>query len=222
MERHTAARGAVVAGIATVAIVGWLTSFAPVACDGVMVSPASALPAFQMARSQAALDFAIGCPARLAALNAMNRIDLIAFIGTYGLFLVFATLALAHQRLRRIALLFIGAAIIGDVVETATQLWIGSRWPFTTTPMLQLLAVGSSMKWAGIALGLGALGLSMARDRVGALRWLGVAVAVFGVLGLGVFLRPSPPPFIGIAFMLVIAACALSARRPGSRTSAAA
>ncbi len=221
MERSRAARGAVVAGIATVAIVVWFATLAPVACDGVSVSPASALPAFQMARSQAALDLAIGCPARLAVLNSMNRVDLIAFIASYGLFLVLATLALADGRLRRFALLFIGAALIGDVVETATQLWIGSRWPFTTTQMLQLLAVGSSMKWGGIGLGLGALGLGMARERIGPTRWLGVAVAVFGLLGLTVLLRPAPP-FTGIAFLLLIGACAINARPGQIRTSAGA
>ncbi|QXQ05210.1 hypothetical protein KX816_13120 [Sphingosinicellaceae bacterium] len=213
MEQTRAARGAVVAGIVTVVISGWFASVAAAACDGVVVSSASALGAFQMAKSQMALDAAIGCPARLDVLNSMNRVDLIAFIASYGLFLVLAALALASGRLRRIALIFIGIALAGDVLETATQLWIGSRWPFTTTPMLTLLAVGSSLKWAGIACGLGATGLSMAEDRLGATRWLGLAVAIFGLLGLMVFVSPTPPPFIPLAFLLLIGACALSWRR---------
>ena len=166
-----------------------------------------------MAKSQMALDAAIGCPARLEVLNSMNRVDLLAFIASYGLFLVLAAFALASDRLRRIALLFIGIALVGDVVETVTQLWIGSRWPFTTTPMLTLLALGSSLKWSGIACGLGAIGLSMAEERLGATRWLGLAVAIFGLLGLMVFVSPTPPPFIQLAFLLLIGACVLSWRR---------
>lgn len=213
MDRIRAARGAVVAGVATIALTAWFASQEAVGCGGGPVSSTSALAAFQMARSQAALDLAIGCTDRLAVLNAMNRVDLFAYIASYGLLLGLAALALASGRLRRIALIFIGVALAGDIVETATQLWIGSRWPFTTTPMLTLLAIGSTLKWAGICFGLGAIGTSAAREQRGPLRWLGVAVAVFGLLGLLVFLSPSPPPFASVAILLLIGACVLRARR---------
>ena len=213
MEQARAARGAVVAGVATLIIGGWFANVAAVACEGITVSSVSALGAFQMAKSQAALDIAVGCPARLGVLNSMNRVDLIAFIASYGLFLVLAALALANGRLRRIALIFIGVALAGDVVETATQLWIGSRWPFTTTPMLTLLAIGSSLKFTGIACGLGAIGVSMAQERLGASRWLGLAIALFGLLGLTVFVGRSLPPFTVLAFLLLLGASVLSARR---------
>ncbi len=213
MDRTRAARGAVVAGLATIAIELWFAMQPAVACNGVEVSSVSALGVFQMARSQAVLDTAIGCSDRLAVLNSMNRVDLVAFIASYGLLMILGILALADGRLRRIALLFTGLALAGDIVETGTQLWIGANWPATTTPMLMLLAIGSSLKWTGIAGGLGALGLSAARERRGPTRWLGVAIAVFGLLGLLVFLAPSPPPFTSVAFLLLIGACVLRSRR---------
>ena len=214
IDRIRAARGAIVAGVATVAIGAWFAGQPAVSCGGGgPVSSLSALGAFQMAKNQAMLDIAIGCPERLATLNAMNRVDLIAFIASYGLLMVLGTLALTTGRLRRVALIFTGIALAGDVVETATQLWIGVRWPFTTTPMLLLLAVGSSLKWAGIAWGLGALGLGAAQGR-DAVRWLGIGIALFGVLGLLVFVVPSSPPFGAVAFLLLIGACALTGWRP--------
>ena len=223
MDRQRAARGAVVAGLATIALGLWFSAQEAVRCDGILVSSVSAMGAFQMAKSQSALDTAIGCADRLVVLNAMNRVDLVAFIASYGLLMVLGILALADGRLRRIALVFTGVALAGDVVETGTQLWIGAHWPATTTPMLMLLALGSSLKWAGIAGGLGALGLSAARERGGATRWLGVSIGVFGLLGLLVFLAPSPPPFTSVAFLLLVAACTLNARRgpaPGIRPTA--
>lgn len=213
MDRSKAARGAVVAGLATVAISAWFATLGPVACGDVPVSPISALSAFQSAKSQPALDVAIGCAERLAVLNSMNRVDLLAYIASYGLLIGLAALALANGRLRRIALLFLALGIVGDIIETGTQLWIGGNWPFTTTPMLLLLAAGNAAKWAGIAFALGAIGLSAARDRRGATRWLGVAVAVFGLLGLAVFVTPVPPPFLALAILLLTGACALNARR---------
>lgn len=222
MERVRAARGALVAAAATIAVSLWFGAQPAIDCGSGPVSSRVALGAFQMARSQAELDAAIGCNARLAVLNAMNRVDLLAFIASWGLFLIFATLALTHGRLRRIALTFFAVALAGDVVETATQLWIGGRWPFVTTQMLALLAVGSTAKWAGIGLGLGAAGLDIAREHRGLARWLGDAVAVFGVLGLAVFVMPAPPPFIAIAWLALLTACALNARRAAPRTSAAA
>ena len=218
MDRIRAARGAVVAGLATLAIAGWFYGQPAVSCgEGGPVTAGSALAAFQMAKSQAAIDIAIGCLARLEVLNSMNRVDLLAFIASYGLLMILGTLALVNGRLRRVALIFTGIALAGDVVETATQLWIGARWPFTTTPMLILLAAGSSLKWAGIAWGLGALGLGAARERPGPVSWLGIGIAVFGVLGLLVFVTPSPPPFVAVAMLLLIAACAVRARLAPAR-----
>lgn len=212
MQRTQAARGAVVAGLATLAIGLWFGAQQSVACNGVEVSSTSALGAFQMAKSQAMLDLAIGCSARLSVLNSMNRVDLVAFIASYGLLMILGTLALAEGRMRRVALLFIGVALAGDVLETVTQLWIGANWPATTTLMLTLLAVGSSLKWAGIAGGLGAIGLSATRDR-GPLRWLGAAITVFGLMGLLVFHSAAQPPFTSVAFLLLIGACVLRSRR---------
>lgn len=222
MEMVRAARGALVAAVATIGIALWFGAQPAIDCGSGEVASRVALGAFQMARSETGLLAAIGCNNRLDVLNAMNRVDLIAFIASYGLFLILATLALTQGRLRRIALTFFAVALAGDVLETATQLWIGARWPVVTTQMLSLLAVGSTAKWAGIALGLGAAGLDVAREHRGASRWLGVAVAVFGVLGLAVFFRQPPPPFTAISWLALLVACALNARRADSRTSAVA
>lgn len=222
MDRVRAGSGALVAAVATIGIALWIGAQPAIDCGSGPVSSSVALGAFQMARSEAGLLTAIGCNARLDVLNAMNRVDLIAFIASWGLFLILGTLALTHGRLRRVALTFFIVALTGDVVETATQLWIGARWPFVTTQMLSLLAVGSTAKWAGIALGLGAAGLDVAREHRGPTRWLGVAVAVFGVLGLAVFFRRPPPPFTALAWLALLVACALNARRAAPRRSACA
>ena len=222
IDRRRAARGAVVAGLATLAIGVWFGAQPAVDCGSGPVASSSALGAFQMAKSQGALDAAIGCAARLDVLNSMNRVDLLAFIASWGAFLILGACALTDGRLRRVALIFFGVAVAADIVETATQLWIGAQWPVVTSPMLFLLAVGSSAKWAGIAWGLGATGLDTAREHRGPVRWLGVAVAVFGMLGLAVFVMPTPPPFFGIAFLALLIACTIEALQGGSRRSAAA
>lgn len=219
-DRVRAARGAAVAGLATLGISAWFASAGAVGCDGgAPVSAVSALGAFQMARSTEALNLAIGCVERLDILNSMNRVDLYTFIVSYGLFLILATLALASGRLRRLALMLIGVGLVGDVIETATQLWIGAHWPAVETLMLQMLAVGSSLKFAGLALGSAALGASMAHSLLGMSRWLGAGVAAFGLLELLVFIRPGAP-FGVIAMLLLLAACAINARRAEIRTSA--
>ncbi|WP_419815255.1 hypothetical protein [Glacieibacterium sp.] len=213
MDRVRAARGATVAGIATLVLSWWFTTQAAVACsDGGPVSATSALGAFQMARNPEAVSAAIGCTERLHVLNSMNRADLIAFIPSYGLLVVLATVALASGRLRRVALLLFGIALLGDVVETATQLWIGGRWPFVTQPMMGLLAAGSAAKFAGLSVGCGALGLAMLQHLRGMTRWLGLGVAVFGLLGLTVFVKTGAP-FLSLAILLLVAACAINARR---------
>jgi len=222
IDRRRAARGAVAAGIATVAIALWFGAQPAIDCGSGAVSSTTALGSFQMAKSHADLAAAIGCAPRLAVLDAMNRVDLLAFITSWGLFLTLGTVALAGGRLRRIALTFFGVAIAGDVVETATQLWIGARWPSVTTPMLLLLAGGSAAKWAGIALGLGAVGFDTAREHRGSTSWIGVAIAVFGLLGLLIFVRPGVPPFTGIAFLALLIACTINVLRGDSRKSAAA
>ena len=221
IDRVRAARGAVVAGLATLAIAVWFGAQPAIDCGSGPVASTTALGAFQMAKSQGALDAAIGCAARLDVLNSMNQVDLLAFIASWGAFLILAACALTGGRLRRIALIFFGVAVAGDVLETATQLWIGARWRVVTSPMLVLLAMGSAAKWAGLAFGLGATGLDTAREHGGVTRWLGVAVAVFGMLGLMVFAMPVAPPFIGIAWLVLLVACAVNARRgAGQRGSA--
>ena len=221
IDRVRAARGAVVAGIASAALIVWFGAQPAIDCGSGPVASSTALGAFQMAKSQIQLDTAIGCAARLDVLNSMNRVDLLAFIASWGLFLILGTMTLAGGRLRRVALIFFAVAVAGDVLETATQLWIGAHWPSVNSSMLVLLAIGSAAKWAGIAWGLGALGLDTAREHTGATRWLGVAVAVFGMLGLAVFVMPAPPPFFGIAWLALLIACAINARRGGFRKSAA-
>jgi hypothetical protein len=210
MERYQAARGAVAAGVATVALTLWFASVEAVDCGNGPISGISALSGFQMAKSQAMLDAAIGCTKRLAVLDSMNRVDLLAYIASWGLMMALGAMALASGRLKRVALLCIGLAVVADIVETATQLWIGTTWPFVSQTMLVALAVGSTVKWAGIAGGLGAIGASAARDGRRTTRWLGVAVAILGLLGLTVLVAPqgSTPPFTAIAFLLLIAACA--------------
>jgi hypothetical protein len=91
----------------------------------------AALSQFQRVETLADLGFVFGgadtAPARAAAMHAVNRLDLWAFIPAYTLFLIAAALLLAGEARGPLAWAAIGFAVLGagaDAVETSLQLAI--------------------------------------------------------------------------------------------------
>ncbi|MGH6949602.1 MAG: hypothetical protein ACREH4_01925 [Vitreimonas sp.] len=95
---------------------------------------AAAVSAFQRAETLGDLTAVFGAPPDLraiAALDAVNRLDLWAFIPAYVLFLTAAAIMLAQARNGPLLWAAIGFALIGgaaDAVETAKQLRVTADW----------------------------------------------------------------------------------------------
>jgi len=175
---------AVIAGLLTLIVASRFGARPMAYCQGIGEAlPNAALHAFQMARSPEMLNTALGCTDRVALLNAMNRLDLAAFIPAYAAFLLFATAVLARGALRKLAFLVVGAGIIADVIETATQLWIGARWPELSPAMLPLLTLGSTVKFGALGLGTALLGLALWQRR-GIGRIIGLVMIACGLVSL--------------------------------------
>ena len=126
--------------------------------DGVFPSAndaSAAMTQFQLARSTADVTHVLGDPADprlVAAMNAANRLDLIAFIPVYGLFLLMAGPLVIGRLDRRLTLVILKATfvgLLGDVVETSTQLRMTGD-PAGLPQLLDQLAVGSTMKFFGL------------------------------------------------------------------------
>lgn len=171
---------AIALGLLALAVAAWFQAQPAVHCAGTSAAlptqalPTQALTAFQMARTPEQLTTALGCPARIALLNTLNMVDLALFIPIYGGFLLVTGWVVARGQLRDFALGIIGAALIADILETATQLWIGLGWPGLHPLMLPLLTLGSTLKFAGLAIGTALLGLALLRQ--------GFVNAVFGLI----------------------------------------
>ncbi|HPU14856.1 MAG TPA: hypothetical protein PK808_02145 [Polymorphobacter sp.] len=208
---------AIVAGALTLVVASLFPARPFVYCEGIgNPLPNAALSAFQLARTPEQLAMALGCPARVVMLNDMNRLDLAAFIPAYGAFLLFGAAVLAHGRLRALALALIGAGVIADIVETATQLWIGARWPDLSPAMLPLLAAGSTLKFAGLGLGGAVLGLALLRRQGFIDKLLGTVVVVTSLGSLLLFAGvPGTSLALGVSWVALLLALLLNAiRRP--------
>jgi hypothetical protein len=208
---------AIVAGVMTLVIASLFPARPFVYCEGVgNPLPNAALSAFQLARTPEQLAGALGCPARVVMLNDMNTLDLAAFIPAYGAFLLFGAAVLARGRLRTLALAVIGAGVFADIVETATQLWIGARWPDLSPAMLPLLAAGSTIKFAGLGLGGAVLGLALLRRRGLIDKLLGTIIVVTSIGSLLLFAGvPGTSLALGVSWVALLLALLVSAiRRP--------
>ena len=208
---------AIVAGILTLVIASLFPARPFVYCEGVgNPLPNAALGAFQLARTPEQRTVALGCPARIVMLNDMNILDLAAFIPAYGAFLLFGAAVLAHGRLRTLAFVLIGAGVVADIVETATQLWIGARWPELSPAMLPLLAAGSTIKFAGLGLGGAVLGLALLRRRGIIYKLLGAVIVVTSLGSLLLFAGvPGTSLAIGVSWVALLLALIFSViRRP--------
>ena len=165
MTSHTRARpwwlAAALFGLATLAFGAWFSGIIP--ANGCLLPPrsgVSALLAYQMARTPADVEAVFGkegdvCRAGMvAALDRANRLDLMAFIGTYGLFLAAFLMAMIRdggERAARVGLFTLIAGIGFDVLETSTQLRITRELP-GSQPNLLALAIGSFGKYTMLAL----------------------------------------------------------------------
>ena len=110
----------------------------------------------------------------------------------------------------------IGAGVVADIVETATQLWIGARWPDLSPAMLPLLAAGSTIKFAGLGLGGAVLGLALLRRRGLITKLLGAVIAVTSLGSLLLFAGvPGTSLAIGVSWVALLLALIFSViRRP--------
>lgn len=143
---------AVIFGLATTGVVigfGYLPEVSAIYGPG-EVSPV--VSEFQRAQTQDDLDLVFGSPPNadvVAALNAVNRLDLYAFIPAYTLFLIAAALMLAGGARRAWAWVMIAPALVGavaDAFETATQLQLTGDWN-RTSEILPLIAPAHWVKY---------------------------------------------------------------------------
>lgn len=121
--------------------------------------PAGSVVQFELASSRAELAAIFGAPdaacrpLAVAAMDAVNRLDIIAFIPAYTAFCVAAALFLAGEGMRLLAVAAIAAALgaaAGDYVETTTLLALTQSLdqPDQLLPRLQ---VGAWSKFALLA-----------------------------------------------------------------------
>lgn len=158
----TAARGwaiaTLVAGVATLAL------FVAFAMQPEMKAAASCLPAgsvvqFELARNSEDLTRIFGAPGStcrdlaVRAMDAVNTLDIWAFIPTYTLFCIFGALFLAGGVLRPLSAAAVGAsvfALVGDYIETTNLLKITHSLG-NASALLTYSQLGAWMKFALLA-----------------------------------------------------------------------
>jgi hypothetical protein len=115
----------------------------------------AAMTKFQLANSTAVVAEVLGQPADptvIAAMTAANRLDLVAFIPVYGVFLLMAgplVIGRLDDRLTLTILVATFVGVLGDVVETSTQLRMATD-PGRVPLLLNQLAFGSTLKFFGL------------------------------------------------------------------------
>lgn len=144
------------AGLATLAVFVGFSILPQVAAVYAPFQANVAVSAFQRAETVQDLAAVLGAPPNvevLAAMDAINRLDLIAFIPAYTIFLVAAALMLGGMR-SPYAWAAIAAALVGaggDIVETSRQLAItadlsaaAEHLPLAPWHWLKYLALGAN------------------------------------------------------------------------------
>ena len=115
----------------------------------------AAMTKFQLADSAAVVAEVLGDPVDtnvVAAMTAANKLDLFAFIPVYGLFLLMAgplVIGRFDDRLTLTILVATFVGVLGDIVETSTQLRMATD-PSKVPQLLDQLAFGSTMKFFGL------------------------------------------------------------------------
>lgn len=141
---------------------------------------AADLSAFQRAATTADLNAVFGEPpdsAALAAMDAINTLDVFAFIPAYAVFLIAAALMLAGGRRGLVVWTAIGFALLGaaaDIGETLRQLRVTADWA-NAAAHLPI----APWHWAKyLALGLNALAMAAISLLAAHKRW------IYGVIAL--------------------------------------
>ncbi len=156
MSRRGYAIAAATGGIAT-AVIAVFFAFLPEVTAIYAPSEVSPLVSeFQRANVQDDLDLVFGSPPNpdvVAAMDAINRLDLFGFIPAYTLFLAAASLMLAGGMRKVWSWVMIASALAGagaDVVETTTQLQLTADWG-RTDALLPLIAPAHWAKYGALA-----------------------------------------------------------------------
>ncbi len=165
---RTVARAAALAGLATLALTVAFARLPEIgaareACGDAVPS----LVRFQLAQTVSEVEDALGpaggCrDAAIAAMDAVNRLDVRAYIATYGAFLLLSLWVVMTAARRRgfwLVAVVIGSALVADVIETTRQLAITADLAGAARH-LQLLIVAARVKFIGI--GMAALAASWA------------------------------------------------------------
>ncbi len=151
----------VVFGVGVAALLAWFTTVVPTqTCTGRQPRGTSAFLAYQLARTTADIEAVFGqqddpCRATMvAALNLINKVDLVAFIAVYSGF--FASFFLALRRsgfagIARIGFVAVVFTLVCDVLETSIQLYITSSLPGSVTSLV-FLTIGDTGKFLGLGI----------------------------------------------------------------------
>ena len=199
---------AAVAGLVSLAVTVAFRLLGPVTTAGQCMA-GDAVVRFEFARKAQELTDLFGetidpCrPLNIAAMDAVNQLDVIAYIPSYTLFAIFAALFISGGKLRLPILLAILAAVVAlvaDYVETFTLLKI--------TPTLEtqaaLLPTSSTAAWAKFgALALHALILAAVCLEKPPRRWiLGFLLLAPAVGVLAAWSNPQSLGLLTIGFLL--------------------
>lgn len=185
-------------GLATIGFVVWFTRHIPThTCSGPLPEGVTSLLAFQLATTPAEIEAVFGqaidtCRAAMvAALDRVDRVDLLGFIPTYGLFLATFLLALRREGVARpahVGLVFLVVGLAFDVLETATQLYITRALPGSDAELtaLTIASRGKFSALAAVALcaGLGLFARGGLLRRIAAIACIvGAGISVAGLAG---------------------------------------
>lgn len=176
------------AGLATLAVT-LLFRALPEVASGRAAECYAAPPVIEFARTaqQASALFGSGeCRAMtLTAMDAINRLDMAAYIPAYTLFAVFGAIFAARGARPRLALLAILAAItalVADYVETTTLLAITADFDTATDAMTVRASTAAWIKF--FALGAHGLLVAAVCFRTAPRRWIVGAALVLPMLGV--------------------------------------
>lgn len=212
--------------LAALVMIGAMMAMAGVpgqaACDG---TSGNAMLRFEFVTSEAQLAALFGrepCLTRLVmAMDAVNRIDMAAYIPAFTAFQIFAALGLWWRR-RRLAAVVMAAALVAMLCDYAEDMILMTK---TAELMLSGSADGDALvllmplvgvKFALLALAAMLLGWAVRADG-GGWRWAGVVMMAGGAVSLiGVVVPTVVGAGIGLAWVVLLGVALVRAWRPAA------